>query len=104
LFRANGGGKMEKIVGLLAALATVSLPLAIGAYPQTAQAQTRGMEHRDDRRDTRQDSRDVKQACKAGDEKTRSECRQTKHDVKQEGRHDGTSTTSSSSTTTKPHW
>ena len=94
---------MEKIVGLLAALATVSsLPLAIAAYPQTAQAQTRGMENRDERRDTRQDSRDVKQACKAGDEKTRSECRQVKHDVKQEGRHDSPSTTSSSSTTNTP--
>jgi hypothetical protein len=63
---------MEKIVGLLAALATVGVPLVIGAYPQTAQAQTNGMERRDDRRDTRQTSRSVKQACKAGDEKNRS--------------------------------
>ena len=76
---------MEKFVGLLAALA-IAAPLALTAVPQAARAQTPGMEHRDDRRDTRQVSREVKQACKAGDEKTRSECRNTKRDVKQEGR------------------
>ncbi|MGH6909832.1 MAG: hypothetical protein ACREE0_21065 [Phenylobacterium sp.] len=91
---------MEKMVGLLAALATIGAPLALGALPQSAQAQTRGMENRDDRRDTRQDSRSEKQACKAGDEKTRSECRQTKRDVKQDGRHN---TPNSNSTTTNPH-
>ena len=31
----------------------------------------------------------MKQACKAGDEKTRAECRQEKRDTKQEGRQDG---------------
>ena len=30
-----------------------------------------------------------KQECKAGDEKTRAECRQEKRDTKQEGRQDG---------------
>ena len=38
---------MEKIVGLLAALAIVGVPVAIGAYPQTAQAQTQGSERRE---------------------------------------------------------
>jgi hypothetical protein len=52
----------------------------------TVYAQTAGMENRDDRRDNRQGSRAVKQACKAGDEKSRPECRQTKRDVKQAGR------------------
>jgi len=91
---------MEKIVGLLALLAFVGAPLAMNAYPQPAQAQTRGMENRDDRRDTRQTSRAVKHECKAGDEKNRSECRQDKRDVKQDGRH-GQSTTTTT-TTTKP--
>jgi hypothetical protein len=78
---------MEKLARLLAVMATVSLPLAT-AYPMAAHAQTAGMEHRDDRRDTRQTSRSVKQACKAGDT-SRAECRQTKRDVKQEGRQSG---------------
>jgi hypothetical protein len=42
-------------------------------------AQTRGMERR-------QGARDVKQACKAGDEKTRAECRQGKRHTKQAAR------------------
>jgi len=75
-----------KNLGALAVLATVGAAFAISTYPQTACAQTQGMERRDDRRDTRQDSRDVKQACKAGDEKSRAECRGDKRDVKQEGR------------------
>ena len=75
-----------RIIGVLAALGTVGLTVAIGAYAPSAHAQTQGMDRRDDRRDTRQDSRDVKQACKAGDENTRAECRQDKRDVKQEGR------------------
>ena len=84
-----------KTLGVLAVLATVGSTFAIGAYPQTAHAQTQGMERRDDRRGTRQTSRDVKQACKAGDEKSRAECRQGKHDVKQAGRHDETPATNS---------
>ena len=92
---------MEKIVGLLALLAFVGAPLAISAYPQPAQAQTRGMENRDDRRDTRQTSRVVKQECKAGDEKNRAVCRQDKRDVKQDGRH-GHPTSTTTTTTTAP--
>lgn len=77
---------MKMFVAVFAALATVGVPMAISAVPQTAAAQTQGMDRRDDRRDTRQTSRAVKQACKAGDEKTRAECRQDKRHVKQEGR------------------
>ena len=76
----------SKIMGVLTALATVGLTFAISTYPPSANAQTQGMDRRDDRRDTRQDSRDAKQECKAGDEKSRAECRQEKRDVKQEGR------------------
>ena len=54
--------------------------------PTSAYSQTAGMEHRDDRRDTRQDARSEKAACKAGDENTRAECRQGKRDTKQAGR------------------
>ena len=45
-------------------------------------AQTSGMDRRDDRRDNRQGARSEKQACKAGDEKSRAECRQHKRDTK----------------------
>jgi hypothetical protein len=47
-----------------------------------ALAQTAGMEHRDTRRNERAGGRAAKQACKAGDEKTRAECRHMKRDVK----------------------
>jgi hypothetical protein len=82
------GQMMEtlKILGALAVLAAVGSTFAASIYPQTARAQTQGMDRRDDRRDTRQDSRNAKQACKAGDEKSRADCRQEKHEVKQAGR------------------
>ena len=54
-------------------------------------AQTQGMEHRDQRRDNRAAGRAAKQSCKAGDEKTRPECRHVKHTTKQQGRQ-GTTT------------
>ena len=82
-----------KILGVLTMVATVGSTFVIGIYPQTASAQTQGTERRGERRDTRQTSRDVKQACKAGDEKSRAECRQGKHDVKQAGRQGETPTT-----------
>ena len=65
-------------VGVLAAL--VALAGAVPVY-----AQTGGMERRDERRDDRGTGRDAKQACKAGDEKTRAECRQEKRDTKHGG-------------------
>ncbi|MBW8815505.1 MAG: hypothetical protein JF588_18950 [Caulobacterales bacterium] len=75
-----------KVLSALTILAGVGSTFAMTTFVQTAHAQTSGMDRRDDRRDTRQTSREVKQACKAGDEKTRADCRQTKHDVKQSGR------------------
>jgi hypothetical protein len=44
------------------------------------------MDRRDDRRDDRAGGRAAKQECKAGDEKTRAECRQVKRDTKHGGR------------------
>ncbi len=86
--------QMLKILSLLVVFGSVGSGFAVSVYLQTAHAQTQGMERRDERRGTRQTSRDVKQACKAGGD-SRSECRQTKRDVKQEGRrHDAPATNS----------
>ena len=63
--------------------------LALGTLfiaPVHGFAQTQGMENRDDRRDNRAGARSEKQDCKAGDEKTRAECRNVKRDTKQDGR------------------
>jgi hypothetical protein len=51
-------------------------------------AQTQGSEQRNERRDDRSGARAAKQACKAGDEKTRADCRDVKHEVKQTGGND----------------
>ena len=45
-------------------------------------------------------ARAEKQACKAGDEKTRAECRQVKRTTKQQGRQDGG--TANTAPTTNP--
>jgi len=66
----------------LGVLATVVVLAGIAP----ASAQTNGMSRRDQRRDNRAAARSAKQACKAGDEKTRADCRQMKRDVKQAGR------------------
>jgi hypothetical protein len=65
-------------VGVLAAI--VMLAVVAPAY-----AQTQGMERRDEHRDSRAGGRAAKQACKAGDEKTRAECRQVKRTTKHGG-------------------
>ena len=65
----------RSVVWALAAAVT----LACGV---PAHAQTQGMDRRDDRRDDRQGAHAAKQACKAGDEKTRAECREVKRDAK----------------------
>ena len=62
------------------ACALVAVVTLARAVP--AQAQTQGMDRRDDRRDNRQGAHAAKQACKAGDEKTRAECREVKRDAK----------------------
>jgi len=68
-----------------AALAAVVMLLT--AVP--ASAQTQGMERRNERRNMRHGARATKQACKAGDEKTRAECRQMKRSYKHHARHGG---------------
>ena len=95
--------KMQRpnILGTLAVLATVGSTFVVGTYMQAAQAQTQGMERRDERRDTSQTSRSVKQACKAGDN-SRAECRQEKRDVKQTGRQGETPAAAPVETTTTP--
>ncbi len=74
-------------LGVIAVLTTFTATLALSAYPQTAYAQTHGMNRRGDRRDTRQDSRSTKHECNAAGGSARSGCRQSKRAVKQEGRH-----------------
>ena len=69
---------LRRGLGVLAAL--VALAGAVPVY-----AQMGGMERRDARRDDRGAGRDAKQDCKAGDEKTRAECRQEKRDTKHGG-------------------
>ena len=74
-------------LGRAAAALAVGVML-LNAVP--ASAQTQGMERRDERRNVRQGARTAKQACRAGDEKTRPECRQMKRSTKQQARHGGT--------------
>ena len=77
-------------VGVLAAVVVLA-----GIAP--ASAQTQGMERRGERRDDKAGARAAKQACKAGDEKSRAECRQVKHEAKQVGRNDGGSNANAAS-------
>jgi hypothetical protein len=71
------------MLGIIGTLATASVLIATTSYSQTSGAERRG-----ERREDRQGGRDEKQACKAGDEKSRPECRQDKRDEKQEDRRD----------------
>jgi hypothetical protein len=71
-----------------AAAALAALVMLLNAVP--ASAQTQGMERRNERRNMRHGARATKQACKAGDEKTRAECRQMKRSYKHHARHGGT--------------
>jgi hypothetical protein len=71
-----------------AAAVLAALVMLLNAVP--ASAQTQGMERRNERRNMRQGARATKQACKAGDEKTRAECRQMKRSYKHHARHGGT--------------
>jgi hypothetical protein len=77
-----------KAAGALALLTTVGGALATGLAPAPADALTQGMERRGERRGTRHEARHTKHECNAHGGKSRSECRQTKRDVKQQGRHD----------------
>jgi len=69
------------VFALLAILAGAGVLVTV-----TTDAQTTGMQRRDDRRNNRQTSRSVKQACNASGQHTRPECRQHKRAVKQQGR------------------
>jgi hypothetical protein len=81
--RMNMSLSLGKAVASLAAVVTL-----LSAVPMSAQ--TNGMERRDQRRDVRDASRATKQACKAGDEKSRPECRQQKRATKHQLRQGGT--------------
>jgi hypothetical protein len=61
------------------------------------------MQRRDERRDTRQESRDVKHECNANNQNSRAGCRQEKRDVKQSGRQGEPTPNPAVSTTTPPH-
>jgi hypothetical protein len=89
------------ILGALAVLATIGLPIALDTYPQTAHAQTQGMERRHARRATRHEARAAKHACNAAHESSRAGCRQEKRDVKQNARQGGSPAVET--TTTPPH-
>ena len=78
---------MRTSLGKAAATLAAAVML-LNAVP--ASAQTQGMERRNERRNMRQGARATKQACKAGDEKTRAECRQLKRSYKHHERHGGT--------------
>jgi hypothetical protein len=100
---------MVKFASLLAALATAGLPLAtaavplaIAAVPQAAQAQTHGMSRRDDRRGSRKEGRTDKHDCNAAGGSSRSECRQTKRDTKQDDR--GARASGSTNTNSRSHY
>jgi len=78
-------GSFPKL-GVVALLATIGFATAMETYPQSAQAQTSGMTRRQDRRDTRQTSRDVKHECNANTQGSRADCRHAKQSTKQAGR------------------
>ena len=75
-------------LGTAVMFAAVGAVFVLGTYPQTAQAQTNGMERRQDRRDTRQESRTEKHECNASGDNSRAGCRQEKRETKQSGRQD----------------
>ena len=77
---------MQRMISLRRGVGVLALVTLVGAVP--VYAQTGGMERRDDRRDDRGAGRDAKQDCKAGDEKSRAECRDVKRDTKHGGNQD----------------
>jgi hypothetical protein len=77
---------------LIGSLSLVLVAAGLLIAPATSYSQTNGQERRDDRQDgrganqqAREDARAAKADCKAGDEKTRAECRHEKRDVKNGG-------------------
>lgn len=84
---------MSRINGFLVGVSMLAIAATGLLVPASySDAQTRGMDRRDDRgdaRDTRQggrdEARDTKQECREGDS-SRAECRQDKRDTKQDTR------------------
>jgi hypothetical protein len=70
----------------LAMLTIMGLTVAIDTYPLPVQAQTAGMTRRQDRRATRQGSRELKHECNASGQASRMDCRHAKHGMKEQGR------------------
>jgi hypothetical protein len=88
------------LFGALGLLATMTTTVAIDTYQLAAHAQTAGMLRRQERRSTRQESRQAKHECNASGQSTRAGCRQEKHAIKQSGRENRWNGTTS--TTTNP--
>ena len=77
-------GSLAAAAGLLIGDMATLTPSGID-FGSSASAQTQGMQRREDRRGTRQQSRSVKRECNASGQAGRSQCRQAKRTVKQEG-------------------
>ena len=93
---------MNHITGFrLGTLAVLITAASVLAWPEPTYAQTQGMERRDDHRDDRDAGRAAKQDCKAGDEKTRAECRGEKRDTKHGSDDAGTANTAPAPTPPK---
>ena len=98
---------MYKSIGILilSALAipvTTGTAVVIGFYPHIAQAQTQGMQRREDRRGTREEAREDKRECNASGDSSRTGCRQEKRDVRQTGREDRAATNPAENAITPP--
>ena len=85
------------VLTALAFLAGAGVMVTAATY-----AQTSGGDRRDDRRDNRQGARAQKQACKAGDEKSCSECRHEKRETKHSDSPPTSSPTPATSSPTPP--
>ena len=90
------------IFSALAMPVTTGTAVVIGFYPHIAQAQTQGMERREDRRATRQGAREEKHECNASGDSSRAGCRQEKRDVKQTGREEPAGTNPADNAVTPP--
>lgn len=92
---------MEWTISLRRATCALAAVMTLACVVPTY-AQTEGMERRDDRRDDRAGARAAKQDCKAGDEKTRAECRNVKRAAKQDARQGGDAGTANEAPAANP--
>jgi hypothetical protein len=93
----------KPFLGALAIAANLGFTIVLDSYPTPAWGQTAGMTRREDRRGTRQESRDVKHECNASGQGTRAECRAAKHGVKETGRSNGNATAPANTATPTGH-